>query len=152
MSSSVFAVVVATSVRMPNDLVLLMFLEGMKLKYMSIFVVALSFMNTTSDNAGGNLAHLGGALFGYIFASSYKKGTDITRFFSRISDSIVGLFRFSSKPKMNVRMGDKQKDMEYNRKKKATQEEIDAILDKMKKTGYDGLSEDEKRKLFSAGK
>ena len=49
-------------------------------------------------------------------------------------------------------MGDKQKDMEYNRKKKATQEEIDAILDKMKKTGYDGLSEDEKRKLFSAGK
>ena len=57
-SASVLAIVVATAMRDPNDEVLLMFLGAVKLKYIAIFVVLLSFLNVISDNAGGNIAHL----------------------------------------------------------------------------------------------
>ena len=148
-SASVLAIVVATALRDPNDEVLLMFLGAVKLKYIAVFVVLLSFLNVVSENAGGNIAHLGGAFFGFLFIYFYKKGTDITRWLSNISDKIISLFK--PKSKFKVRRNENI-DMQFNRKKKANMDEVDAILDKMKRTGYDGLSTEEKRKLFDAGK
>ncbi|MEG1586519.1 MAG: rhomboid family intramembrane serine protease, partial [Bacteroidales bacterium] len=149
-SASVLAIVVATAMRAPDEAVYLMFLGAVKLKYIAMFVVALSFFNIISDNAGGNIAHIGGALFGFLFAYYYKKGTDLTRWINRIIDKVVD--RFKPRPKMKVRMGSRQMDMEYNKSKKEQEAEIDAILDKMKRSGYDGLTAEEKKRLFNAGK
>ncbi|MGL4293941.1 MAG: rhomboid family intramembrane serine protease [Bacteroidales bacterium] len=149
-SASVLAIVVATAMRSPNDQIFLMFLGAVKLKYIAMFVVALSFFNVISENAGGNIAHLGGALFGFLFTYYYMKGTDLTKWINRQIDRVVDLFK--PRPKMTAKRGSREMDMEYNRNKKVKQEEIDAILDKMKRTGYDGLTADEKKKLFNAGK
>lgn len=148
-SASVLAIVVATAVRAPNESVLLMFLGAIKVKYIALFVVVLSFVNVKSSNAGGNISHLGGALFGYLFAFYYLKGKDLTKGFNSILDKMTNWFQ--SRPKMSVQMGDRQKDSEYNRKKKEHMQEIDQILDKMKRSGYEGLTVDEKKKLFNAG-
>lgn len=149
-SASVLAIVVATAVRVPNDEVYLMFLGAVKLKYIAIFVVALSFLNVISDNAGGNIAHIGGAAFGFLFAYYYMRGRDLTKWINRIIDMVVNWFK--PRPKMTVRMGNRQMDMDYNKKKQERMAEIDVILDKMKRTGYDGLTAEEKKKLFNAGK
>lgn len=149
-SASVLAIVVATAVRAPNDAIYLMFLGAVKLKYIAMFVVALSFFNVISDNAGGNIAHLGGALFGFLFAYFYMKGTDLTKGINKLIDKLFDLFK--PRPKMKVRRGGREMDLEYNKGKKAQMDEIDAILDKMKRSGYDGLTAEEKKKLFNAGK
>ena len=150
-SASVLAIVVATAVRMPNNPVYLMFLGAIKLKYIAIFVVALSFFNITSENAGGNIAHIGGAVMGYIFSYAYLRGHDITSGLNHIIDKLVDWLK--PRPKMEIRRGGyRQMDMEYNRRKKEEANEIDAILDKMKRSGYEGLSVEEKKKLFNAGK
>lgn len=149
-SASVLAIVVATALRDPDDEVHLMFLGAVKLKYIAIFVVLLSFLNVVSENAGGNIAHLGGALFGFIFILCWKKGNDITRWPVNIYERIIGMFR--PRKTFKVYRNGENVDMRYNREKKAKEEEIDAILDKMKRTGYDGLSKEEKQKLFDASK
>lgn len=149
-SASVLAIVVATAMRAPDEVVYLLFLGAVKLKYIALFVVALSFFNIISTNAGGNIAHIGGAAFGFIFAYYYKQGKDLTKWINRLIDLIVNWIK--PRPKMKVRMGSRQMDMEYNKNKKERMAEIDAILDKMKRSGYDGLTAEEKKKLFKAGK
>lgn len=150
-SASVLAIVVATAVRAPNDAVYLMFLGAVKLKYIAMFVVALSFFNIISENAGGNIAHIGGAVFGFLFAYYYHRGRDLTKGINGLIDWIVD--RFKPRPKkMKVRRGGREMDMEYNKQKKEKIAEIDVILDKMKHSGYDGLTAEEKKKLFNAGK
>lgn len=149
-SASVLAIVVATAVRAPNDSVYLMFIGAVKLKYIAMFVVALSFFNVISDNAGGNIAHLGGALFGFWFGAAYNKGKDLTRGINNLIDKFANLFK--PRPKMKATRGGKQQDMDYNYRKNQDMQEIDRILDKLKRSGYGGLTEEEKRKLFNAGK
>ncbi|MEG0949253.1 MAG: rhomboid family intramembrane serine protease [Bacteroidales bacterium] len=149
-SASVLAIVVATAMRAPNDAIYLMFLGAVKLKYIAIFVVALSFLNVISDNAGGNIAHLGGAAFGFLFGYYYMRGRDLTKWINMAIDKVADWFK--PRPKMKVHRGSRQMDMEYNRNKKEREAEIDAILDKMKRSGYDGLTAEEKKKLFNAGK
>ena len=152
-SASVLAIVVATAMSDPNREVMLMFLGAIKLKYIAIFVVALSFFNVISDNAGGNIAHLGGALFGFIFVYFLRKGKDMTKWINKIIDMFVNVLK--PRPKMKVSKGGaggRQMDMDYNARKKQNMQEIDAILDKLKRTGYEGLTSEEKSKLFNAGK
>ena len=108
----------------------------------------------TSSNAGGHIAHLGGALAGLWFAAGLSKGTDITSWINKLLDTIVSLFSPKPrKPKMKVHYGtNRQKDYDYNARKKAQSEEIDRILDKLKKSGYESLTTDEKKSLFDASK
>ncbi len=149
-SASVLAIVVATALRDPNDKVMLMFLGAVKLKYIAIFVVLLSFLNVVSENAGGNIAHLGGALYGFIFIYFWKKGKDITKWPINLYEKIIAMFK--PKKQFRVYQNGENIDMRYNRDKKMQSDEIDAILDKMKRTGYDGLTKEEKQKLFDASK
>ena len=105
----------------------------------------------TSDNAGGHIAHIGGALFGIWFASRYAQGKDLTAPINRLIDKIVNLCK--RKPKMSVTYGGRSnKDWEYNARKRQEEANIDAILDKLKRSGYGSLSADEKKQLFDASK
>lgn len=152
-SASVLAIVVATAVCEPNYPVQFMFIGTVRLKYVALFMVVLDLLFITADNAGGHLAHLGGALAGWWFASGLVKGHDLTKWINVALDFCSGRWKpASKKPKMKVHYGDKQKDYEFNARKKERSDEIDRILDKLRKSGYGSLTEEEKKSLFDASK
>lgn len=155
-SASILAIVAATAYREPNYPIRLLLFGTIRLKYLAIIVILIDLMQATSNNAGGHIAHLGGALAGLWFAASLKKGVDITTWINKPIDAIRSLFdkkTWQRKPKMKVHYGgntSRQKDYDYNTQKKEQSEEIDRILDKLKKSGYQSLSTEEKKSLFDA--
>ncbi len=152
-SASVLAVVAATAIRAPEYKVRLLFVGAVKLKYIALFMVLTDLLFITSDNAGGHIAHLGGVLAGWWFAAGLSRGHDATAWINRCIDALAGVGRpRPRKPKMKVHYGDKAKDYDYNARKKRQNEEIDRILDKLKKSGYNSLTTDEKKSLFDASK
>ncbi|MCE9538301.1 MAG: rhomboid family intramembrane serine protease, partial [Bacteroidetes bacterium] len=129
----------------------LMFVGSIKLIYVALFVLFIDILSVASyNNIGGNIAHLGGALMGYIFTIQYKKGRDWTLWINRFLDWIKNLFKKSPKSKMKVAYKRGVSDEDYNYNKKITQEQIDIILDKISKSGYESLSKAEKEILFKA--
>lgn len=153
-SASVLAVVAATAYREPNYPIRLFLFGTIRLKYLALIVIGTDLLFITSSNAGGHIAHLGGALAGLWFAASLSKGADITAWINKSLDAVSSLFSSKPrKPKMKVHYGtDKQKDYNYNARKKAQSDEIDRILDKLKKSGYESLTTEEKKSLFDASK
>lgn len=154
-SASVMAVIFAVAFYNPNQKVGLILIGPVKIIYIAIFLFIIDFVSLgDSSNPGGHVAHIGGAALGYIYAKQYLKGKDITRWISRIIDRITNLTKPGpKKPKMKVKYNtDKQKDYDYNKRKNQEVQEIDAILDKIKKSGYSSLSENEKKRLFDASK
>ncbi|WP_274972409.1 rhomboid family protein [Bacteroides fluxus] len=153
-SASALAIVAATAYREPNYPIRLFLFGTIRLKYLALIVIGMDLLFITSSNAGGHIAHLGGALAGLWFAAGLSKGTDITSWINKLLDTIVSLFSPKPrKPKMKVHYGtNRQKDYDYNARKKAQSEEIDRILDKLKKSGYESLTTDEKKSLFDASK
>lgn len=150
-SAAVMAIVFATAFYRPDVSLNLLFIGKIKIVYIAIFVFILDFLSLDSlSNPGGHIAHIGGAIVGYFFAMHYKKGKDITRWMSRLIDWFVNLFKPTSK--MKVTYHHTETDQEYNFRKHRESQEIDAILDKIKHSGYNNLSKEEKRKLFDAGK
>lgn len=148
-SASVVAILLAISTYAPNYNVYLPLIGPVKVKYIAIVIVILDFVQVASDNAGGFIAHIGGALYGYIFAVQLKSGHDIGRFFERIVTSLGGLFKRSPRMKVSYKSNaSKMDDMQYNRQKAVNQKDIDRILDKIAKSGYDSLSKSEKETLF----
>ncbi|MFO7844030.1 MAG: rhomboid family intramembrane serine protease [Bacteroidales bacterium] len=145
-SASVIAIVIAVSVYAPEHTIHLMFFGPVKLKYIAIITIVVDILSIASSNAGGHIAHLGGALYGYLFVQQYKKGKNINRGFDRFMDKLFTMFK--PKPKIKVTYKRPMTDIEYNKQKAKKQEEIDRILDKIAKTGYDSLTKKEKEILF----
>lgn len=152
-SASVLAIVLATAEREPNYPVQFMFIGTIRLKYVAVFMIILDLLFMTSGNAGGHIAHLGGALAGWWFASNLRKGHDMTGWINAVLDVFDGSrVKRPRKPKMKVHYSDKQKDYDFNARKKERSDEIDRILDKLRQSGYGSLTEDEKKSLFDASK
>lgn len=152
-SASVLAIVVATAERQPEYSVQFLFLGSVKLRFVAIFMIVLDLLFMTSDNAGGHIAHLGGALAGWAFSVGLCKGRDFTRWINGAIDFIGGKWESApKKPKMKVHYGSRQSDYEYNTQKKERSDEVDRILDKLRKSGYGSLTEEEKKSLFDASK
>ena len=149
-SASVIAIVLAISFYIPDHTINLMFIGSVKLKYIAVATIIIDILSITSSNAGGHIAHLGGALFGYLYISQMKKGKNITKGFDRLMDKVFSLF----KPKQKFKVTYKRPvtDYEYNKTKSTNQEGIDEILDKIAKSGYDSLSKKEKEILFKNSK
>lgn len=154
-SASVFAILAAIAFYDPNSEIHLSFIGSFQLKYVALFYVLLSVIGISATNPGGNIAHLGGAAWGWFYIYQLRKGKDwgvgLVRMLDKISISIQNWF----KPKNNLKVTFKQTprdDYEYNRLKKAEQEEINRILEKIAKSGYDSLSKSEKELLFRQGK
>lgn len=153
-SGSIMAIIIATAVQSPNMEMQLLILGSVKLKYIAIVAVLTSFFGITSDNGGGQLAHLGGALAGYLFVVSLRQGKDLTSVVSLILDAIYTLFRprkLRVKPNPNPRKST-MNDADFNVNKARKIAEIDRILDKIKTSGYESLSTEEKKRLFEQGK
>ena len=156
-SASVLAIAIATAVREPEYRINLMLIGPVKLKYFALFIVLFDALYVGSNNAGGHIAHLGGALAGWWFTRGVSQGYDITHWANVCIDAIGALFtqreRKPRKPKMKVHtQNTRSADYDYNARKKAQSDEVDKILEKLKKSGYSSLSDDEKRRLFEASK
>lgn len=150
-SAAVIAIVMAVAFHAPNHSINLMFIGPVKMKYIALISIILYVIGISSSNAGGNLAHIGGAVFGMLFALQYKKGIDMTKVINTLIDAIVNLF----KPKPKVKVTYKRTsntDINYNRQKNAEQARINDILEKISKSGYDSLTKEEKEILFKMGK
>lgn len=145
-SASVMAIVIATSVYAPNYTINLMFIGPVKLKYIALFSIVLDILSIPTSNSGGHIAHLGGALFGFIYISQYRKGKNITKGFGNIMDKIFSLFKPKSKFKVTYKRP--MTDIEYNKTKAEEQKYVDKILEKIAQKGYNSLSKKEKELLF----
>jgi len=152
-SASVMAVLVAAATYVPNFVVRLMFLGNVKMKYIALAYVVLDIISIRQGNSGGHIAHLGGALIGFMFAKQLLKGKDLTIGLNRFLDYLKSAFSSQRKMKVVYKNPRKTKtDYDYNTQKKANQEKVDAILDKIAKSGYDSLTGEEKAILFDASK
>ena len=153
-SGSVVAIIIAGALKAPEMKMQLLFLGSISLKYIAIATVLMSFFGITSANGGGQLAHLGGALAGYLFIVSLQKGKDLTKGFSFVVNGIYNLLsprKLKVKPNPNATYN-RMSDADFNMNKAKNMQEIDKILDKIKSSGYESLTVDEKRKLFNQGK
>jgi membrane associated rhomboid family serine protease len=152
-SASVMAVLIAAATYVPNFVVRLMFIGNVKLKYIALVYILLDLISISQNNSGGHIAHLGGALFGFLYIQQLKKGKDFSAGFNRFLDGLKNMFKPKKKMKVVYKStGKTRSDHEYNAQKKANQQKIDAILDKISKSGYDSLTGEEKAILFDASK
>lgn len=154
-SAGVFAVVVGAAVFMPNYTFYMLLLGPVKIKYIALVYVFLSFIRTIGTNAGGEFAHLGGAVVGWYFISQLRKGTDIGAWVISVMNWFKSFFVASPKIKVSHRSAPKAAaapKQQAAKPSKSEQEEIDAILDKISHSGYDSLTKEEKQKLFNASK
>jgi membrane associated rhomboid family serine protease len=156
-SAAVYAIMVATAVLLPDYTFFLLFLGPVKIKYIVFFYIVISFIGSVGPNAGGNIAHLGGALMGYVYMKQLQAGINWGSWITATVDWINSLFSTKSKVKVTYR----KEEASVNRKapvkgsgglSKISQDEIDAILDKISDGGYESLSKEEKEKLFNASK
>ncbi|WP_113923994.1 rhomboid family intramembrane serine protease [Cognataquiflexum aquatile] len=163
-SAGVYAVVVAAATLAPNTTFFLLLLGPVKIKYIAIFYVLIAFVNSTGNNAGGELAHLGGAALGFLYVNQLQKGRDMGSWIQAIGNFFTRIFTRKSPVKVSYRKTKTYSSAgEYSQSKSGktttaskpevvSQEEIDLILDKIASKGYDGLSKEEKRKLFEFSK
>jgi hypothetical protein len=159
-SASIYAITVGAATLAPDFRLNLLFFGPVKIKYIALAYVFLSFIGSSglSGNAGGNIAHLGGALVGYLFVRSLQNGNDWSKPFYIAIDSIEGIFK--PKPKLRVTYqkqtvtqgygSTRVKQNNTNANQYPNQKEIDAILDKISEQGYEKLSTEEKQLLFKA--
>ncbi|WP_437372052.1 rhomboid family intramembrane serine protease [Maribacter litoralis] len=154
-SAGASAVLIFVCTYLPNQEVRVIFFN-VKLWVVGALVVLSDLVQLPISNSGGHLAHLGGAFLGYLYASQLAKGNDIGSGFSRFMDSIANLFKKEKKAPLKTVYKNKRTSnstssaADYD--KKTHQKKIDAILDKISKSGYESLSKAEKDFLFKAGK
>jgi membrane associated rhomboid family serine protease len=135
-SASVMAIVVATATLVPDYTLRLLLFGTVKLKYLAIAYFVLDIIGMGGGNPGGSIAHIGGAITGFIFIKQLQSGRDLSNFLKR-------------KTKLKVvknSSGNSANNLEPD------QATIDSILDKISKSGYDSLSKTEKEQLFKASK
>ncbi|WP_179018662.1 rhomboid family protein [Winogradskyella forsetii] len=155
-SAGVSALLLFVAAYMPNSEIRLFNAFNVKWKHIAMVFVGFDLIRMLSGlNQGGYVAHFGGYLLGYIYATQLTKGTDIGAGFERMMDRIVSWF----KPKSNLKTVHKNKTKRTTSRKTKTgsealskQKKIDAILDKISKSGYESLTADEKAFLFKVGK
>lgn len=144
-SASVLAVVIAVAALQPNFTVYLLFLGPVRLKYLALATVFIDIISIPVSNAGGHIAHLGGALFGFLYVVMLRRGTDLAKPFYSLAS-----IKFPQRNRMKVTYRSHNADYDYNYRKAQKQKQIDDILDKIACSGYDSLTKEEKDILFKA--
>ena len=172
-SASVLGVLVSACMRAPNYRINLLFIGSVALKWVAIVMVVLGVISFDGNNLGGHIAHAGGAVMGVIYALLLRCGFDITKGVNRLIDRISDLFERHPKPMGEPVQGGRyhygksesdnaskstksstKSDSDDLRSQYVTKEqaEVDAILEKIKVSGYASLSQEEKKRIFTAGK
>lgn len=155
-SGAIMAVLLATVTYQPYMEVRLFLFGNVKLWQIALVLVVLDFIQLPMDNTGGHIAHIAGAVFGYLFIKLLQNGTDLSRIVTIIIDFFANLFQpKKANPFKKVHVNVKKPTVIRESKiisKDKSQQQIDDILDKISQSGYDSLSAEEKNFLFKAGK
>jgi membrane associated rhomboid family serine protease len=158
-SAAVTAIVIAICVMRPNMEIRIFGIIPMTLKWLGILYVVFDVLQITGDNSGGHIAHLGGAIFGALFAWQYSNGKDLTKGFNNLMDKIVTLLpsanQSGKKRKMRVvynNTNHSASNSDFNRTSAENQRRMDEILDKISQSGYQSLTKEEKEFLFKMGR
>jgi membrane associated rhomboid family serine protease len=136
-SGSVYAVVIATATLVPDYTIRMLFFGNVRLKYLAVAFIVLNILGLAGNNIGGNLAHLGGGLFGFLYIIQLRRGNDWSKLF-KAGNKKLRVIKNEKGPKGKTPF--------------TNQEYIDSILDKISQSGYNSLSKAEKEALFNAGK
>ena len=153
-SAGIMAVLVGLATKIPNYELRFNLIGGVKLWIIAAIYVVISVLGLNGMNSGGNIAHLGGALIGFLYTKQLSNGNDIGRFVETFINFINNLFQ-PKKQKPLKTVYKKKTDVKRKptfKEKNINQQKIDGILDKISKSGYETLSKDEKYFLFKAGK
>ena len=142
-SAGISAIFIGITTYIPNYQLKLRFIGFVKLWNLAAIWIGLDILALSGTNAGGHFAHLGGALFGFLYVNqvSYKK--------IKIWEKIASLFKSKKHLRTVYKSGKKSN---LNKSTSLTQQQIDGILDKISKSGYDTLSKAEKDFLFKQGR
>ena len=156
-SAAVTAIIVAGATLLPDYTFMLILIGPVKIKWIAAVVVLISLAGVNGGNPGGEIAHLGGALLGFVFIRQLQAGRDLGRPVQAVGNWFVRLT--SRQPAMRVSRSERRAEpvaasAASPARKPApgqpVQDEIDTILDKISRSGYESLSKDEKQKLFRA--
>ena len=145
-SASVMAIVIAIAAYVPDYTVQLILLGRVKIKYLALAIFVFTSIMDFSENSGGKLAHIGGAFFGYFYTINLRQGRDMGKGINSLIDYFTTLF----KPRKKLKVTHKKvaTEYEYNQIKAEHQAQVNKILDKISKGGYDSLTKEEKETLF----
>ncbi|MEI7595478.1 MAG: rhomboid family intramembrane serine protease [Bacteroidota bacterium] len=146
-SASILAIMFTIASYQPETSVNLMFIGQIRLKYLAIFIVVIDVLSIPNGNAGGMIAHIGGAFFGTLYGFGLKNGYDLSKY---LTFNFSFKNPFKRKPKMKVHYKKPISDEEYVKQKTDNQKKIDKILEKISQSGYESLSKEEKEMLFKA--
>lgn len=152
-SASVMAIVFAVCTYLPHYKVRIFPVGGVKLIYLALFTALIDLLSIQAGNAGGHIAHLGGALFGCLFIIGIRHNKDITSGILHFGERLKRLF--SRRKHMRVKYKKKVSEMndrEYNAYKRDQDAHINNILDKISRAGYESLTREEKEILFKSGR
>ena len=155
-SGAIMTVLIATVTYQPFMEVRLFGVWKLPLWQIAFLFLFIDMIQLPMNNTGGHIAHLGGALFGFIYIKFLVNGTDLSNIVSTVIDFFVNLFQPSKKsPFKKVHVNPKKPYTKSTSKivvKDKSQQQIDEILDKISQSGYDALTAEEKEFLFKAGK
>jgi membrane associated rhomboid family serine protease len=156
-SAAIMAVLVAAAVYAPYYEVRMMLIGNIKLWHIAAFFIVIDLIYVSAENSGGHIAHLSGALFGYLYIVLLRRGTDLSTGVSAFLDFFTNLFKSKKsapfkKVHRNSTPQQSYRKAPATRPKDLTQQQIDDILDKISQSGYDSLTKDEKEFLFKVGK
>ena len=149
-SASVMAIVFAVCTYLPQQRIYLFLIGPVKLIYLALFTVIIDLLSIQSGNAGGHIAHLGGAAFGWLFACNIRRGRDWATWITRPYDWWKR--EKSPRRKMHVKYRRPQGSPGAGTSQKQQSERINEILDKISRSGYESLTSEEKELLFRSGR
>jgi membrane associated rhomboid family serine protease len=145
-SGSIMAVFIAVAAYSPNMPIKLPLIGFVKIWHVALFYVFVDLLYLLSDNTGGHIAHLSGSVVGFVFAMLMKRGIDISQIFNFKKKKNTTFKKvYKNKPTKKYQSA-RVSDVNF------TQRQIDEILEKISKSGYDSLTKEEKEFLFAANK
>lgn len=151
-SASIMAITLAVVIYAPNEKAYLYGLIAIRLKWLALFIILIDLFSIAGSNAGGHIAHIGGALCGTLFAVSLQRGTDLFAWLTphRLNATRTKRRQHRAKrtPKARHSRSHESPDQAYKRSAQQEQQRIDDILRKLAKGGYASLSKEEKDLLF----
>lgn len=154
-SGAIMAVLIAAATYSPLSEIRLLLIGNVKLWHIALVLFVLDLIQIPMSNTGGHLAHIGGSLFGFLYIKLLQNGTDLSKIVSKVIDYFVSLFsprKTTPFKKVHKNVNSQPKPARPVVEKDITQKQIDEILDKISKSGYDSLTKEEKEFLFKVGK
>jgi len=151
-SAGVLAIAVAAATLLPDYTIFLILIGPVRLKWLALVMVLIDLISIPFGNPGGHIAHIGGAILGFVYIKQLQAGNDWGRGLNNLFDWAVTIFTGRRKLKVhtsNTNFRTEKKEEPANEKQ---QEKLDRILDKISNSGYDGLTKEEKEFLFRYSK